>query len=68
MSADNYIAVYQTELGQYSGFMFFASEHAVAPSAMPKTEALWTVNLKEQAIEKCEEEGYLEYGYEFIGE
>lgn len=48
--------------------MFFASDHLIAPLKMPKTEPLWTVNLKEQAVDKCEAEAYLEYGYEFIGE
>ena len=68
MSADNYIVVYEHDYKKYSGFMFFASEYPVAPGVMPDEEPLWTVNTKEQAIAKCEEETYLEYGYEFFGE
>ncbi len=70
MSADNYIAVYKTQSGfsGFSGFMFFASEFLEPPTRMPKTDPLWIVDTQEQAIDRCEEESYLEYGYQFVGE
>ena len=66
MSADNYIVVYECDY-QFHGFMFFASEHLITPP-MPDTDPLWIVDTKEEAIVKCEEEDYLEYGYSFYGE
>ncbi len=67
MSADNYIAVYKTKFG-FSGFMLFASEFLEPPTQMPESDPLWIVDTQEQAIDKCEEESYLEYGYQFVGE
>lgn len=68
MSADNYIAIYEDEFGRLSGYMLSASDHWIAPNSPPEgMMPLWVVNTKEQAIAKCEEEEYLEYGYEFVG-
>jgi len=66
MSADNYIAVYKTKSG-YSGFMLFASDNP-EPLEIPNTKPLWTVASIREAVERCEEEAYLEYGYQFVGE